>query len=382
MSFGGRQREKVVVGMSGGVDSSVVAAILVGQGYQVMGLTLQTWKETGEVKRPWLDRSCCKIGLARYVAERLGIPHQVVDTQKVFRDVVIQNFIGEYASGRTPNPCVLCNEKIKFGLLLKTAKDLGADYLATGHYARVVYSQEMGRYLLRKGMDRAKDQSYFLYRLNQEQLSKVLFPLGNMEKTQVWKMAEDLGLPVQEVAESQEICFVTQGDYRTFLLEEMPNAIREGEIVDEKGRGLGRHQGVAFYTVGQRRGLGLSASVRLYVTGLDPEQNRVMVGPDADLCHRRLTANHINLIQEAQMMEGTPLRVTAKVRYRSPEVGAVVRVLPAHPCLAGRQTAGGGDDRLELVFDQPQRAVAPGQSVVMYHGEDVLGGGIIQNVYS
>ena len=334
MSFGGHQRKKIVVGMSGGVDSSVTAAILVRQGYQVIGVTLQTWKESGEVDRPWLDRSCCKVGLARYVAERLGIPHHLVDAQEVFKDVVIKNFIEEYVSGRTPNPCVLCNEKIKFGTLLKIAMGLGADYLATGHYARVGYSEEMGRYLLKKGVDRTKDQSYFLYRLGQEQLSKVLFPLGNIEKARVWEMAEDLGLPAQEVAESQEICFVTQGDYRTCLQEEETSACRQGEIVDRDGRELGRHQGVSFYTVGQRRGLGLSGGERFYVTGLDPVQNRVVVGSEADLFHRRLTMHHVNLIHEIKLTEDAPLRVTAKVRYRSTESEAVVSMLPAHPSLS------------------------------------------------
>ncbi len=359
-------QKKVVVGMSGGVDSSVVAAILVDQGYEVIGVTLQTWKETGEVKRPWLDRSCCKIGLARYVAERLKIPHQVVDIQQTFRDLVIQNFLEEYALGRTPNPCVLCNERIKFGTLLQIALDLGADYLATGHYSGVIYSPETGRYLLKKGVDRLKDQSYFLCRLSQDQLSRVMFPLRDMEKSQVWKMAEDLGLPAEAVAESQEICFVTGGDYRAFLREEMPQLIREGAIVDGEGRDLGRHQGVSFYTVGQRRGLGLSFPERLYVTGLDPEQNRVMVGPEDDLYHRGLVAHHINFIQDRIGEGDEPLRVTAKVRYRSAEAAAAVRML--------------GHDRLEVVFDEPQRAVTPGQSVVIYQGEYVVGGGIIERV--
>jgi tRNA-specific 2-thiouridylase len=367
MSFD-RPKKKIVVGMSGGVDSSVTAAILVRQGYQVVGITLQTWKESGEVERPWLDRSCCKVGLARYVAETLGIPHHLIDAQEVFKNVVIKNFIGEYRSGRTPNPCILCNEKIKFGILLKIAIGLGADYLATGHYARVRYSEEIGRYLLKKGVDKAKDQSYFLYRLSQEQLSRVLFPLGSIEKGQVWEMAEDLGLPAQEVAESQEICFVTQGDYRAFLREEGADVVRQGKVVDKEGRGLGLHQGVGFYTIGQRRGLGLSGGERFYVTGLDPGQNYVVVGPEADLFHRRLTAHHVNLIHEIKPTEDTPLKVTAKVRYRSPESEAVVNVLE--------------NNRFQLVFDQPQRAMTPGQSVVMYQGENVVGGGIIASVRS
>ncbi|MCI0527496.1 MAG: tRNA 2-thiouridine(34) synthase MnmA, partial [Nitrospira sp.] len=212
--------------------------------------------------------------------------------------------------------------------------------------------------------DRFKDQSYFLYRLSQDQLSRVMFPLGDMEKSRVWEMAEDLGLPAEAVAESQEICFVTQGDYRAFLKEEMPQLIREGLIVDREGKSLGRHQGVSFYTVGQRRGLGLSSPERLYVTGLDPDQNRVMVGPEDDLYHQRLIAKHINLIQDRIWDGDQPLRVTAKVRYRSAEAEASARVL--------------GPDRLEVAFDGPQRAVTPGQSVVMYQGEYMVGGGIIE----
>jgi tRNA-specific 2-thiouridylase len=232
----------------------------------------------------------------------------------------------------------------------------------------LVYSPGTGRYLLKKGVDRLKDQSYFLYRLSQDQLSKVMFPLGDMEKSQVWKMAEDLGLPAEMVAESQEICFVTQGDYRAFLREEMPRLIQEGPIVDGEGRDLGRHPGVSFYTVGQRRGLGLSSPERLYVTGLDPEQNKVRVGPEDALYHQRLIACHINLIQDRIGNGDEPSRVTAKVRYRSAEAEAAVRML--------------GHDRLEVVFDKPQRAVTPGQSVVMYQGEYVVGGGIIERVIS
>lgn len=366
------KRGKVVVGMSGGVDSSVAAALLVRQGYEVTGVTLETWKETGEIEQPWLDRSCCKIGLARHVADRLGIPYQVVDAQGTFRRVVIQNFLDEYARGRTPNPCVLCNEKIKFGLLLEIARDLGADYLATGHYAKVEYSPQMGSYLLKKGADRLKDQSYFLYRLSQEQLSRILFPLGNMEKRQVWEIAEGLGLPVDQVAESQEICFVTQGDYRVFLEEWLTDPLREGEVVDAEGRVLGHHKGVAFYTIGQRRGLGLSATKlgmqdRLYVTGLDAGQNRVVVGSETDLYHVRLTACRVNLIQGTGLESGEGLVVTAKIRYRMPEAEAVVTL--------------SGEDCLEVVFQQPQRAITPGQSVVLYQEDVVIGGGIIDRVY-
>jgi tRNA-uridine 2-sulfurtransferase len=366
-----RKPKKIVVGMSGGVDSSVVAAILVRQGWQVTGVTLQTWKETGEVERPWLDRSCCKIGLAQHVAERLKIPHHVIDMQQAFRDLVIQNFLQEYVSGRTPNPCVQCNEKVKFGLLLNIAREFGADYLATGHYARVEYRPDLGRHILKKGVDRQKDQSYFLYRLNQEQLSRVLFPLGDLEKHDVWKIADDLDLPADQIAESQEICFINGGNYRSFLQDEIPHALKEGQIVDSQGKEVGWHQGVAFYTIGQRRGLGLSSVKReggpLYVTGLDPQTNRVVVGSEAELTHRRLIARDLNLIKNHGREEGKWFEVTAKVRYRAEEASALAKVEE--------------QDRLEVMFDHPQRAVTPGQSAVLYQGEEVVGGGIIETAY-
>lgn len=356
--------------MSGGVDSSVAAALLSAGGYEVIGLTLQTWVEEGEVERPWLDRSCCKIGLARHVAERLGIAHHVVDARAEFRDRVVRNFLEEYAGGRTPNPCVLCNERVKFGLLLRIAREMGAELLATGHYARVDYLPGAGRYRLRKGVDPEKDQSYFLYRLGQEVLSAVLFPLGGMHKRRVWEMAEDLDLPADQVAESQEICFVNQGDHGAFLKRELPQALREGEVVDPVGRVLGRHPGVALYTVGQRRGLGLAASggvatPRRYVVGLNAKENQVVVGPEPELYHRTLSARQVNLTLPPSVDALDGKAVTAKIRYRSPGARAVVKAL--------------GGDQFGLTFEEAQRAVTPGQSVVLYDGDVVLGGGIIDS---
>ena len=364
------KHRNIVVGMSGGADSCVAAALLVEQGYQVTGVTLKTWDSPDKVAHPWRDRSCCKVGIAQYVAERLKIPHHVVDVREMFRQQVVENFLEEYAAGRTPNPCVRCNEKVKFGALLKAARDLGADTLATGHYTRVHYRSGLGRYILRKGVDRDKDQSYFLYRLNQEQLSRTLFPLGEMLKSQIWERVEDLGLPADEMAESQEICFVTQDNRLQFMEQEMPQSVRAGAIVDGDHQELGRHQGVAFYTIGQRRKLGLSAHSSqqpLYVTALDAENNRIQVGPESELYHARLTVRQLNLIQARNLEEWDQLKVTARIRYRAAEVGARLRVL--------------GEDHLEVLFDAPQRAAAPGQSVVMYQGDSVLGGGIIESVF-
>ncbi len=359
---------KVVIGMSGGVDSSAAAALLQRQGYEVIGVTLLTWEGSEEVERPWLDRTCCKVGVARHVAQRLGIEHHVVDAQDAFRDQVIEDFFREYEAGRTPNPCVRCNERVKFGFLLELADRFGADYLATGHYARVAFQADSGRYSLLKGEDGLKDQSYFLYRLRQPQLSRILFPLGGLQKAQVWELAESLDLPASVLAESQEICFVTQRDYRDFLLEQRPASLRGGDIVGEDGRVLGRHGGISLYTIGQRKGLGLALetgdeSRRRYVTRIDAVRNQVVVGPQEDLYRQWVSIHRLNLLRSDLFQSRSEVKVTAKIRYRAAECEAVARWT--------------GEDRLEVLFDRPQRAVTPGQSLVMYRGEDVLGGGII-----
>jgi tRNA-specific 2-thiouridylase len=355
-----KQNKTVVVGMSGGVDSCATAMILKEEGYRVIGVTLKVWKDEENPDKRWQDRSCCKIGVARYVAQRLGIEHRVIDVQPEFRQSVIEDFIDGYLNGETPNPCVRCNEHIKFGRLYEIAMELGADFLATGHYVRLE-KNEMGRHLLRRAADERKDQSYFLYRLRPEILPRLIFPLGSMQKSDVWRRVESLDLPADEMKESQEICFVTQQDYRQFLSLEAPEATRPGRIVTSQGEVLGEHQGVAFYTVGQRRGLGISAPERLYVVELRPDENTVVVGAESELLCEELVANDLNLFMEGPLKQ--PMDVEVKIRYRHASVPA--RIEPMD------------DLTVRVKLQSPQRAVTLGQSVVFYRGDELIGGGII-----
>jgi tRNA-specific 2-thiouridylase len=352
----------VVVGMSGGIDSAVTAALLQEAGYRVIGVTLTLWKDQGEEEKRWQDRSCCKVGLARHVAKQLSIPHHTIDIQKEFQTEIIDDFCDAYLLGQTPNPCVRCNERMKFGRLLTAARELGADLLATGHYARVQYQPERNRYALFKGADLEKDQSYFLYRLNQEQLSMTLFPLGEMKKEQVYQKAAALGLPYEEVLESQEICFVTQKDYREFLAENRPEAEAPGKIVTDSGEVVGDHRGVAFFTVGQRRGLGVSLGERVYVTRLDPDKKEVVIGSEEALLQKELIAG--NIVWGGMGPLTSPFRIKGKVRYRTKEEEATLTPI--------------SQDQVQVVFDHPQRGITPGQSVVFYCGDEVSGGGIIK----
>jgi tRNA-specific 2-thiouridylase len=346
--------------MSGGVDSAVAAALMQEAGYRVIGVTLTLWKDEQDNEKPWQDRSCCKVGLARHVAKQLSIPHHSIDIQAEFQREIIDDFCDTYLLGQTPNPCVRCNERMKFGRLLEAATALGADAVATGHYARIQYRPETSRYALFKGCDGQKDQSYFLYRLSQAQRAATLFPLGEMEKTEVYQRAAQLGLPYEDILESQEVCFVTQKGYREFLLSERPEAHAPGQIVAESGEVLGEHGGVALYTIGQRHGLGIAARERLYVTRLDPEKRQVVVGTDAVLFCSTLICR--DLVWGANSPDG-PIRVAAKIRYRA--VDAEALLIP--------QT----DGRVRLQFTQPQRGCAPGQSVVFYRGDEVVGGGVM-----
>ncbi len=352
----------VVVGMSGGVDSAVAAALIQEAGYRVIGVTLTLWKDEGDDEKPWQDRSCCKVGLARHVAKQLSIPHHSIDLQAEFQREIIDDFCDTYLLGQTPNPCVRCNERMKFGRLLQVARELGADYIATGHYARIQYQPACGGYALLKGIDAQKDQSYFLYRLNQAQRAATLFPLGEMNKTEVYQRAAKLGLPYEDILESQEICFVTQKGYREFLLSQRPEARAPGEIISESGAVLGTHAGVALYTIGQRRGLGVSADERLYVTHLDPEKRQVVVGTEDALLGSELTCT--DLVWGAAIPDA-PMKVAARIRYRA--TAAEATLIP-HT-----------EDRVQLRFAQPQRGITPGQSVVFYGDDTVVGGGIIQN---
>jgi tRNA-uridine 2-sulfurtransferase len=353
----------VVVGMSGGVDSSVTAAMLVDRGHQVVGVTLQTWEteDDATTSKKWQERGCCKIGIARYVAERLHIAHRVIDIREHFRSAVVQDFIDGYRSGQTPNPCVRCNERVKFGCLVDAARELGADAVATGHYAQVV-PDAAGRPHLHKGGDPKKDQSYFLYRLNRRWLAGILFPVGGMRKDEVWRKADEIGLPADEVKESQEICFVTKGDYRSFLEQEAPQIAQRGAFVGTDGTVLGTHRGVPFYTPGQRRGLGLSAEQRLYVVRVDAATNTVVVGREEELLASACVVGDLNLLSMDCLAE--PVRADVKVRYASPAVPATIGPLE--------------EGRVRIEFDEPQRALSPGQSAVFYQGDLVLGGGIIE----
>ncbi|MCX7824113.1 MAG: tRNA 2-thiouridine(34) synthase MnmA [Verrucomicrobiae bacterium] len=352
-------KSRVVIGMSGGVDSSVAARRLLEDGHDVIGITMKLWPQACASVAP--DKCCGPeaVADARAVAQQLGIPHYVVEAQQQFQRWVIDHFIAEYRAGRTPSPCVLCNEKLKFGTLLETARSLGASHVATGHYARV--ERNGGRWRLRKGCDAQKDQSYFLFSLSQEQLAHALFPMGGMTKRQTRAMAAQLGLKVAGKRESQEICFVTD-DYRRFLRDA---GVREhaGEIVDTAGRVLGEHEGVEFFTIGQRRGLRVAAGRPLYVVAIDPARNRIVVGDDDDLVCGEFVADDGNWVSIEPLR--APRGATVKIRSRHEAVPAQIEPLEAN---AGR---------VRVRFAQPQRAVTPGQAAVFYDGDTVLGGGWI-----
>lgn len=356
-------RPSVLLGMSGGVDSSVAAALLVRQGYEVHGLTLQVWEQEDEsmpTSKKWQERSCCKVGLAKHVAKVLNIPHDVLDTRERFRTGVIEDFLHGYTNGTTPNPCVRCNERVKIRTLIDTATARGFDYVATGHYARI--QRDGPSPVLSRAADPRKDQTYFLYRLHPQWLHKLLFPIGELQKSVVWEEAEALGLPADEIKESQEICFVTQGDYRTFIENQLPAAKKPGFFIDEAGLPLGQHNGIAFYTPGQRRGLGIAARQRLYVQQVNPSTNTVLLGPEESLLKNECTVSDLNLFAPRLAQGEAELHV--KLRYATPATPATVSPIDsANLCIR---------------FHHPQRAISPGQSAVFYEGDAIVGGGIIQ----
>jgi tRNA-uridine 2-sulfurtransferase len=349
--------------MSGGVDSSVAAALLVRQGYDVHGVTLQVWEHednTVAASKRWQERGCCKIGIAKFVAQKLQISYEVIDTRQAFRTGVIDDFLDGYLHGTTPNPCIRCNERVKLRSLVELARERGIDCVATGHYARVDIWND-GR-ILQKAADAKKDQSYFLYRLNPLWLPQLLFPVGGMQKSDVWREAEALGLPADELKESQEICFVSHGDYRTFIETQAPTSRRPGPFVDTDGNHLGKHEGIAFYTPGQRRGLGVAVGERLYVQKVVPETNTVVLGLHDSLVFESCDVTDLNLF-DPSLHCGTR-EVQVKVRYATPETPATLSPL--------------NSTTLRVRFHRAQRALSPGQSAVFYDGARVLGGGIIQ----
>lgn len=355
-------KKKVVVGMSGGVDSSVAACLLKEQGYEVIGVTMQIWQEEDPVQVSE-QGGCCGLSAvddARHVAEVLDIPYYVMNFRKEFRCKVIDYFVDEYLRGRTPNPCIACNRYVKWESLLKRSLEIGADYIATGHYARVE-KMSNGRFAIRHSATAQKDQTYALYNLTQEQLSHTLMPIGEYTKEEIRAIAQNRGLPVAHKADSQDICFVPDGDYGAFLQKEVPDRMKgTGNFVTKDGEVLGTHRGITYYTVGQRKGLGLAMGHPVYVSEIRPETNEVVIAME-DVYSDELTCNQLNFMGMEDLQE--PRRVFAKVRY-------------AHRgewCMLERT----GEDEIRCHFERPVRAIAPGQACVFYDGEYVLGGGTI-----
>ena len=353
-------RPTVVVAMSGGVDSSVAAALLVEQGYRVIGMMLRLWNEPGAEG----DNRCCTpdaMALARRISAKLGIPFYAIDVQERFHEVVVQSFIDGYSQGITPNPCVLCNRQIRWGFLMERARAFGADYLATGHYVRLGRAED-GKFELLRGLDAAKDQSYVLSVLGQEDFAHSLFPVGAFSKPVVREMAQKFGLPTASRPDSQDLCFLGKGDYRAFLTRNAPAAFRPGEIVSPAGEVIGSHEGLANYTIGQRKGLGVASPIPLYVVGKDIARNRLIVGPTEALGSRELVADRVNWVS-GEPPQGS-FRAQVKIRYKAVEAWAEVEPL-------------NGGTQARVNFDAPLRDITPGQRAVFYHGETCLGGGTI-----
>ncbi|MBN2681693.1 MAG: tRNA 2-thiouridine(34) synthase MnmA [Bacteroidales bacterium] len=358
------KKEKVLVAMSGGIDSSVAAILLLEQGYELEGVTFRTWDyiSSGCLEK---QTGCCSVDSimeAKHLAEKLGFPHHILDIRNTFEKEVIQNFVDEYLSGRTPNPCVVCNSHIKWGKILEKADELNCKYIATGHYARI--RQENSRFVLSKGVDSIKDQSYFLWNLTQENLSRTLFPLGEYNKDEIRKIAAERGfVKLSEKRESQEICFIPDNDYRKFLLERLPDLkekYKGGKYLSTDGKQIGTHEGFPFYTIGQRKGLGIALGFPAFVTKIDAENNQITIGTREDLDDTEMKVRDINLIKYDSLP--SKQNVLVKIRYRNE--GSLAEITSK-------------DNYAEIRFINPVSAITPGQSAVFYENDDVIGGGII-----
>jgi tRNA-uridine 2-sulfurtransferase len=358
------QVPRVVVAMSGGVDSSVAAALLVEQGYEVIGMMMRLWSESPTGQQKAFNRCCTpdQMADARRIADRLNIPFYVLDVQDYFRQTIVQFFIDEHEAGRTPNPCIECNRQIRFTYLLEQALALGADFLATGHYARV--HQSADGYHLLKAVDANKDQSYVLHVLGQEQLAKVCFPIGEYTKEEVRQLARQFNLPVASKEESQDLCFLRDGDYRRFLREYSVTTPAPGPIITTRGRELGRHEGLPYYTIGQRKGLGISASEPLFVLQKDPSRNALVVGTREELGRQSLVVRDVKWVSDSPPEE--PIEVEVKIRYKAIPVSAVITLLPHH--------------LVEVMLLEPVYGITAGQGAVFYQGDECIGGGIITNL--
>lgn len=361
--------KKVMVGMSGGVDSSVAAALLLERGYDVIGVTMHVWEETATTQGQDNERddACCSLSAvedARRVADKLNIPHYVMNFKDIFKNKVIDYFIDEYLKGRTPNPCIACNKYIKFGVLLDKALSMGIDYVATGHYARVEYNEDNNRFLLKKAVTKEKDQSYALYNLSQDKLSKVLLPIGNYVKDEVRTLAKKYGLAVASKPDSQEICFIQDNDYVKFINKMVEEDMKPGYFIDTNGNILGEHKGIVNYTVGQRKGLGITFGKPMFVVKINSEKNQVVLGEGNEVFSRELIATDINYIAIDNLND--TIKIDAKIRYSAKEAPAAL-----YPLEYGK---------VKVVFDYAQRAITPGQSIVFYDKDIVVGGGIIEQM--